>query len=517
LILLYAHAIRTTWNQVVIPKPGRMNLEKFRWLVMQAQSEVLDGEDNPFEPILQQLLHYAAISDSIPDHALKDLTHMVNSLPTLRRRSSDGDTASHAHVILIDGFGSLARTLATALSQMTVEVSVVQEMDDICPTKNPGLADARVVIVGEAILEEGKVAAMVSALKSFSTTSLEPPAVVLAALNPLTFEQRLAATQFGCVRIFRTEDEPRAIREFVLNATTDAKLAGSKVLLIDDSLTDAYRATTYMHEAGLLVEHVADPSNALDAIRRFAPDLIVLDYHMPVANGDVMASLIRQDPEMTVPIIFLSSMSDTEQQLMAISHGADGFVTKPLQQGAFIKAIKSMIARSRSIDRRMRRDPLTCLLNHSQILESAKRLVGEGRTGALAIIDIDHFKTINDTYGHPVGDRVLIKMAEFLTVALRESDFVGRIGGEEFAIVLPETTPEMAFQVMERIRTSFENVQHEADNDSFACTFSCGITKLDAGVATAICQADEALYQAKHGGRNQVVISSEATDTAEPA
>jgi diguanylate cyclase (GGDEF)-like protein len=476
---------------------------------MQASETAQGVPDNPFEPIIQRVLSHASISDSLSDQAIKELSIMVNSLPALRRRATDSDPLSHDHVFLIDGYGEVGFNLAQALAQMSIGVGIVPNLTAALEL-NEELRIAKILIVGEAVLAPDHAEQMKDLLDRFTESGLERPSVVLASTGKLSFDQRLVATEFGTVRIFKSEDEPRSVRDFVHSVTADGELSGSRVLLIDDSPTDAYRATKYMRQAGLLVEHVQDPSKALEAIRRFGPNLIVLDYHMPIANGDRMASLIRQDPEMTMPIIFLSSMSDSELQLDAIAQGGDGFLLKPLQEGAFLRAIKSIMSRARSIDRRMRRDPLTCLLNHAQILESAKRLVADGCSGSLAIIDIDHFKTINDTYGHPVGDRVLIAMAEFLTAALRDSDFVGRIGGEEFAVVLPGTPPDVAYTVMERIRQSFANVQHDAGDGSFACSFSCGITNLSSSLAVSMKQADEALYSAKHGGRNRTVVSEDA-------
>lgn len=504
--LLHSIAIRSMWQLLVCPRPSRMNLEAFRQAVMSASHDPASFAATQFTEILQVLSKHTAFSDSLPDSAIEEITKMVNSLPTLRRRATDGGAGGKPQVLLIEGFGGGASNLAAGLGQFAIPVAALK-LEHVDAATAQELCSVSIVIVGHRVLQTPQVEDLLVHLDALAQLSPEPPAVVLACDAPLTFEQRLAAAALGSVRIHLPEDEVRSIRDLVVNRRADATLDGAKVLLIDDSPTDAYRAVGIMQEQGLVVEHVDHPAMAIEAVRRFAPNLIVMDFHMPVANGDVMASVLRQDPEVTMPIIFLSSMDDSEQQLLALSHGADAFVTKPIQHGAFIKAIKSMMFRARGIDRRMRRDPLTSLLNHGQIMESAKRMVADGIEGSLAIIDIDHFKTINDTYGHPVGDRVLIRAAEFLSSGLRDSDSIGRIGGEEFAVVLPATGPETAAMVMDRIRECFANLQHEDDTGgAFSCTFSCGVVSLDQDVATALRGADEGLYQAKHGGRNQVVI-----------
>lgn len=504
--LLHSIAIRSMWQLLVCPRPSRMNLEAFRQAVMSASYDPSSTAATQFTEILQVLSMHMARSDSLPDSAIEEITKMVNSLPMLRRRATDGDAGGKPQVLLVEGFGSGASNLADSLGQFAIPVAALK-LEHVGSATAQDLCSVSTVIVGHRVLQLPQLGDLQALLEGISQLSSEPPAVVLACDESLVFEQRLAAAALGSVRIHLPEDEVRSIRELVVNRRADAALDGAKVLLIDDSPTDAYRALRIMQEHGLVVEHVDHPAKAIEAVRRFSPNLIVMDFHMPVANGDVMASVLRQDPEVTMPIIFLSSMDDSEQQLLALSHGADAFVTKPIQHGAFIKAIKSMMSRARGIDRRMRRDPLTSLLNHAQILETAKRMVADGIEGSLAIIDIDHFKTINDTYGHPVGDRVLIRAAEFLTAGLRDTDSIGRVGGEEFAVVLPSTSPEIAGMVMDRIRGCFANLQHEDDTGgAFSCTFSCGVVALDQDVATALRGADEGLYQAKHGGRNRVVI-----------
>ncbi|WP_163120473.1 response regulator, partial [Acinetobacter pittii] len=106
----------------------------------------------------------------------------------------------------------------------------------------------------------------------------------------------------------------------------DIEIEGYRVLLLDDSRTDAYLARKFLTEEGLIVEHIQHPSQVLEALSRFRPDVLVTDFHMPEANGDVVASIIRQDRDATIPIIFLSRESNAEKQLLALSRGADGFV-----------------------------------------------------------------------------------------------------------------------------------------------------------------------------------------------
>ena len=156
------------------------------------------------------------------------------------------------------------------------------------------------------------------------------------------------------------------------------------------------------------------------------------------------------------------------------------------------------------------RDSLTGLYNHThslQLLEDASsRARRDGRSLCFAMIDIDHFKKVNDTYGHPMGDRVIKSLALFLKQRLRKTDHIGRYGGEEFAVVLPDTCARDAVKVLDEIRQRFAEIRYPAQPADLSCTFSCGIAELapDTDIKSLTQQADEALYRAKHGGRNRV-------------
>jgi diguanylate cyclase (GGDEF)-like protein len=124
------------------------------------------------------------------------------------------------------------------------------------------------------------------------------------------------------------------------------------------------------------------------------------------------------------------------------------------------------------------------------------------------MLDIDHFKKVNDTYGHPMGDRVIKSLALFLKQRLRKTDHIGRYGGEEFAVVLPDTNAEAAFKVLDDIRRRFAEIRYPAQPHDLSCTFSCGIAELgpDMEIKLLSSQADQALYVAKNGGRNRAAV-----------
>jgi diguanylate cyclase (GGDEF)-like protein len=279
----------------------------------------------------------------------------------------------------------------------------------------------------------------------------------------------------------------------------------------DGPLSSFYQAT--LEHAGMETRVIRRPSTLLDTLSGFDPDIILMDLYMPECTGLDLAQIVRQFPAYTtIPILFLSTESRLDLQLRARHLGADDFLPKPLQPGQLISAVTSRANRYRELKKLTDRDSLTGLLNHTNILRNLEReLSVASRTESpvsFAMIDIDHFKSVNDTYGHAVGDQVILRVTHLVRNRLRRVDYVGRYGGEEFAVVMPNTDAVAAKEVMDKLREAAHEVEHECEKGAFRVTFSCGIGTYPAfkTVLDMTQAADDALYRAKRGGRNQVVI-----------
>jgi diguanylate cyclase (GGDEF)-like protein len=210
---------------------------------------------------------------------------------------------------------------------------------------------------------------------------------------------------------------------------------------------------------------------------------------------------------------------DFDRQLRAMFKGGDEFLTKPIAPAQLALVVTSRVERYRELRVLMLHDSLTGLVNHSRLqqqleIESARAL-RQRQPLSLAMIDIDHFKQVNDNHGHQTGDRVLKNLARFLRQRLRASDIVGRYGGEEFAVLLSDTSGEIAEEVMNSLRRDFAAIPHETGGDSITGTFSTGIASLPehASVRELILAADKALYRAKNAGRNRVVRDKGAAES----
>ncbi|MEQ9448390.1 MAG: diguanylate cyclase, partial [Rhodospirillaceae bacterium] len=285
------------------------------------------------------------------------------------------------------------------------------------------------------------------------------------------------------------------------------------VIAEDDAPLAAFYHTTLEH-AGMETRVIHRPSKLLDTLSGFDPDLIVMDLYMPECTGLDLAQIVRQFPAYTtVPILFLSTESRLDLQLKARHLGADDFLPKPLQPGQLISAVTSRANRYRELKKLTDRDSLTGLLNHTNILRNLEREMNlASRTGhpvSFAMVDIDHFKSVNDTYGHVTGDHVIMRITHFIRNRLRRVDYVGRYGGEEFAVVMPNPDTAKAKEVVDMLRENAAKMEFESEQGPFSVTFSGGIAAYPRfqSVLDVTQAADEALYKAKRGGRNQVVIA----------
>ncbi|WP_339938387.1 diguanylate cyclase [Undibacterium luofuense] len=289
---------------------------------------------------------------------------------------------------------------------------------------------------------------------------------------------------------------------------------GYRVMIIDDDVVTARYYSMVLRNAGMEVHLLHDPAQVLAAISDFRPELILMDIYMPVCSGIELSKLIRQDNSyVDIPIVFLSSEVDPERQLDAVRAGADDFIAKPVRAEYLVSSVVSRAERYRTLRALIMRDGLTGLLNHSAIKERLQSEMLQAKRNssplALAMIDLDSFKKINDSYGHATGDQVLRTLARLLQQRLRRTDIVGRYGGEEFAVIFPDTSAVKARTVLDEVRQAFGRISQHAENGSFHVTFSAGIADLgQASDADALFEvADAAMYVSKQTGRNRITLA----------
>ncbi|GHD43288.1 diguanylate cyclase (GGDEF) domain-containing protein [Marinobacter persicus] len=341
-----------------------------------------------------------------------------------------------------------------------------------------------------------------------------PIPIIFVSEDDGSIETRLRASRCGGEEFFYPAVDPGQLIEKIEAYTHGNNIEPYKVLVLDDSKAQAKYMETVLKKAGMVAHIITDPMDIIRALEAFSPEIIILDMYMPGCTGMEIARVIRQQDKFhSVPIIYLSAEEDVTKQLQAMSLGGDDFLTKPIDPKHLIATLHNRGRRARSLLALMIRDSLTGLYNHTHTLHLLEQeIVRAGQKDeplCFAMLDIDYFKKVNDTYGHPIGDRILRNLSMFLKQRLRKTDHIGRYGGEEFAIILTGTGPEGARQVLDNIRESFSKLQQPAGEREFSVTFSCGVACWQPGESSqALCErADRALYKSKGNGRNQVTIA----------
>jgi len=395
----------------------------------------------------------------------------------------------------------------------------ITSLEKALKTESPAVIIIDWTFSQEPSTDEGTMNQVVTCLQNIHREKGEGIPIIFVSRRDDS-NSRLRAVRMGGQAYFVKPVDPGTLIDTLDWLLLREQTSPYRVLIVDDSRVAARFAQSTLQKAGMTTQIVTDPLSIMSQILEFSPDLILLDMYMPECTGMELAKVIRQMEQfVSIPIVYLSSEEDKDMQLEAMSLGADDFINKmDLKRHHLIGAVQSRVERYRKLRSLMTRDSLTGLLNHTTLKERifqevarAKRAQAAGKEGSVsfAMLDIDHFKSVNDSYGHSVGDRVLKSLARFLQQRLRQSDTVGRYGGEEFAVILPDTGGEHATNVLNEIRENFSQIRHQTEEGDFSVTFSCGVAAfpdLDDPVKINDA-ADQAMYAAKRGGRNRVIYS----------
>ena len=288
-----------------------------------------------------------------------------------------------------------------------------------------------------------------------------------------------------------------------------------RVLVVDNQQSVASYYQMVLKMSGMNARYVINSANVLGQVREFHPDLILMDTFMPEIKGTDLARIIRQiDEFVSIPIVFLSTEDDFGKRIEALDLGGDDFLIKPIKASHLMAVVRSRLERLKTLRSYMVRDSLTNLLNHtsfrSALTQEVNRCKRQNTKLALAMLDLDHFKLVNDTCGHAAGDSVLKSLSRLLRQRLRKSDIVGRYGGEEFVAMLLDCDAHQAVVIMDELRAHFSEIEfYPNETNALSVTFSCGISTFPEypNAQNLIDASDQALYAAKLKGRNQVLLA----------
>lgn len=341
----------------------------------------------------------------------------------------------------------------------------------------------------------------------------EHPASQLFCLSvPKSLDTTVALMRAGADAAIQAEQETVTVLGRILDLLQSREQEPYRVLVVEDSPTAVAMIQRSLSQHGIDSHPIGNPQQLLTAVEQYRPDLVLMDMYMPHCTGVEATRVLRQLTDyQSLPVVYLSSETDMGMQVEALRLGGDQFLTKPCNPVLLAAVVKTKIERYREMQRHSQHDSLTGLLNHSAAKSRLNLLVQslQGKTERVCVgmLDIDHFKSINDTYGHPVGDQVIRSLAWLLKGRLRASDIIGRYGGEEFLVVLPGAGFEEAEAVLDCIRADFATLPHARAGGTLRATFSCGIACFPTWSSgnDLTHAADEALLEAKRLGRNRIV------------
>ena len=302
------------------------------------------------------------------------------------------------------------------------------------------------------------------------------------------------------------------------------------ILIIDDSPEIHQLLAVRLRSEELTLHHALLAAEGVAKAQVINPDLILLDIDLPDLTGLEVCQRLKDDPRtFHVPIIFLTAAGHVMTKVAGFTLGAVDYVTKPFEPAELCARVRAVLRTKRYQDMlaiRAQVDALTGLWNRSyfdrRLAEEVSAGRRYGRLLSLALVDIDHFKDCNDTFGHPFGDRVLQKVGEALATSLRATDAACRYGGEEFALILTETGHDGAVVACRRVLHAVSHLGLECDGSAVSISCSIGLTSNDqqrdprlTDGQQLIRQADRALYAAKRNGRNRIEMAG--SDPPRPA
>lgn len=419
-------------------------------------------------------------------------------------------------VLVVDDDVLLAQDIALQLEYFGYRVAVVNALSELSAAVAKHYPCA---VIMDMVFDEVGLAGATALVRIKLELGIQFPTIFISTSNQ--YDARLAAVRAGADGYFPKPIDMVSLSDRLDVLTARKEMIPYRILIMDDDLMTSEYYATVLRSASMEVQLLHDAREILDKLSDFQPDLVLMDVYMPECSGVELARLIRQDNKyLDMPIVFLSGETNYGKQISAIQSGADDFLEKPIEPQHLISAVTSRAERHRALRGLIMRDSLTLLYNHSAIKEQLGRELARARRSgkplSLAMIDIDFFKKVNDTYGHPVGDQVIRVLARLLQQRLRRCDIVGRYGGEEFVVVFPNTSAVVAAEVLGKIRESFCKVKHHGDGRDFSSSFSAGVAEAgDRYDSEAMLkEADDMLYSSKKNGRNRITTSEQVSQLA---
>jgi len=447
------------------------------------------------------------------------LAHEISQPPTTGTGSRRAGMMTRIpEVLLVSPDAAVAATLAPLLEQEGHAARPLATRAEASQALGQSLPDALIV---EAVLGEGSGYDVIDQLRALPGGEGVPVFV----LGPQGgFLDKVEAIHGGADGYFEKPVDWKALMRRLQHLLDASQSHAARILSVEDDPQQASYLTSILESGGYEVHVCADPKRFETALREFRPDLVLMDILLPDISGYDLVRYLRQDERnAALPVLFLTTESQMQSRFRSAQVGGDDHLTKPIVPPVLLSVVASRLERARFLKNLLNRDGLTRLFTHTALIERAQALHAQkardpSRHTAWVMIDLDHFKSVNDRFGHPVGDRVLATLAALLRRRLRQSDTIGRYGGEEFVVLFEGLPEKEVVHLMERVLEEFREIDLEAPGrPSFRATFSAGVAMLAEGMTVDAWKkaADDALYAAKAAGRNRITSTADAPGVAD--
>jgi diguanylate cyclase (GGDEF)-like protein len=458
---------------------------------------------------LISLIH-SELQGEMPVHQTSARRAPVHQTPAHRTTPHIQPIAEQPHVLIVDDDHDLCKRIvaeATSRDMRCHSAADPREARALCAERAPAI-----VLLDLTFPPDGMADAY-ALLSELSAATPPIPVIVLTGTG--AFTDRVEAARRGS-RAFLTKSLlPAEILDAVEQFLARDRLAATRVLVVDDdpAVLDAIGAL--LRERDLDVSTLADPLRFWETLERVAPELLILDVDMPVINGPELCRTVRNDPRWSaLAVIFATAHTDATTVEEVFAAGADDYISKPIVGPELVNRVANRLERIRLYRAQAETDHLTGLANRGKAEESLRQLATLAdrfsEPLSVAMLDIDHFKLVNDRHGHAVGDNVLRGLGEQLRRDFRGNDIVGRWGGEEFIIGMYGMTRENGVTRVADTLKRFAREEFTGGQETFRVSFSAGVAEYPfEGPSLAVVSraADDALYRAKAAGRARVLAA----------
>lgn len=427
-------------------------------------------------------------------------------------------------VFLLNDTDDLGTDLEGPLCAQGIGAEVFLDVDALVQALSARVP--RAVIVGEHWLRDATPRGRITGAVD-SCPSPRPRLVVLS--NRVDFDTRMRVVMSGAAAFFPKPVNVHGLITLLNEVWNEYANRPYRVVMVEDDSDQSGAYATEFRAAGVDFRVIKDPGLLVENLIDFQPELVLMGLHLPRYSGIDLTKMLRQHESFfNIPIMILSSDQNRDMRIKALASGADNFIAKQnVSHGELVHIVTSRVQRLRRLENLIDYDPLTGLLNRMAFMDRLVRELSRSRDVSerlcLAMLDIDFFKGLNDSYGHLLGDAALKTVARSLTQGLRRMDIIGRYGGDELMVFLPHTGLDAGHRVIERLRLAVAGQPVELGEVSISLTVSAGLLaieghgsgefrerELDAWIE----RADSLLYRAKAEGRNRVV--SEGLQLVEP-